>query len=74
VLASLVTLVQEFGTNASRTGLMLFKEVEASVLNNTSEISKATRKDTSIHLMSGGGVSNTFKSIFGFFPPQGCTM
>lgn len=51
---------------------MLFKEVEASVANNSLEINKATKKDTVIHLMSGGGGGRvaTQLKVFLLFSPK----
>lgn len=47
-------------------GLMLFEEVEASVPNNSLELSN--QKNMGITLMSGGKQKHSFKI---FFPPQG---
>lgn len=48
----------------------LFKGVEASVSNNSFELSKITKKDMGITLMSGGKEKQFFDFFF-FFAPQG---
>lgn len=47
----------------------LFKGVEASVSNNSFELSKVTKKDMGVTLMSGGKEKHSFFKIF--FSPQG---